>query len=415
MHVSRGRRDPDRPHVALFVETSINYGRGVLRGIARYLRRGGPWSIFLEQHEIGAKLPDWIDRWDGDGIITRYDHPQILETELPTVVLFDRTDEWLGLPRVLNDNLAVGRMAAQHLHERGFESFGYYGVGGEYWSDLRWRGVQEVVQAEGGALCHYRPEPGGLTRDWESQQNALAEWIGSLPRPLGLIACNDIHGLRALDACRRAQLAVPEQVAVIGADNDVELCDLSDPPLSSIEFNRERVGYEAAALLDCLMTGKAPPSRAILIPPRGVITRQSTDILAISDWYVAQALHIIRRRACSGINVRSLLEELPLSRRSLEQRFRLLLGRSPLAEIQRVRIEQAKVLLTETDLTVEVISRLTGFSKATYFCTAFRNQTGSAPSMYRRLATPPGSSATNESADLLSAHPDLNFPEFPIG
>ena len=398
MHIDRRRRDPDRPHVALFVETSLNYGRGVLRGIARYLRECGPWSIFLEQHEIGAKLPDWIDRWDGDGIITRYDHPRILETELPTVVLFDRTDEWLGLPRVLNDNLAVGRMAALHLYERGFESFGYYGVPGEYWSKLRWRGVQEVVQGEGAEPCIYRPEPGGLTQDWESQQNALAEWIGCLPRPLGLIACNDIHGLRALDACRRSHLAVPEEIAVIGADNDVELCDLSDPPLSSIEFNRERVGYEAAALLDCLMRGEAPPSSAILIPPRGVITRQSTDILAISDPYVAQALHIIRRRACSRINVQSLLEELPLSRRSLEQRFRQFLGRSPWAEIQRVRIEQAKILLAETDLTAEVISHRTGFSKPAYFSTAFRNQTGCAPSMYRRLREPHGS-RSDESAN----------------
>jgi LacI family transcriptional regulator len=386
--------------VALFIETSINYGRGVLRGIARYLRRYGPWSIFLEQHEIGAKLPDWIDRWDGDGIITRYDHPQILETGLPTVVLFDRTDEWLGLPRILNNNLAVGRMAAHHLCERRFKSFGYYGVPGEYWSDLRWRGVQEVVQHVEGEPCAYRPDPGDLTRDWESQQNALAEWIRSLPRPLGLIACNDIHGLRALDACRRAHLAVPEEVAVIGADNDVELCDLSDPPLSSINFNRERVGYEAAALLDGLMRGETPPLSAKLIPPLGLITRQSTDILAITDRYVAQALHIIRRRACSGIDVQAVLEQLPISRRSLEQRFRRILGRSPGAEIQRVRIEQAKVLLAKTDLTVEVISRRAGFSKPAYFSTAFRNQTGSAPSLYRRLADSRESPSVDESAEL---------------
>jgi LacI family transcriptional regulator len=397
----RTRRNRDRPHVALFVETSMNYSRGVLRGIACYLHRYGPWSIFLEQHEIGAKLPDWIDRWDGDGVITRYDYPQILETQLPTVVMFDRTDDWPGVPRILNDNLAVGRMAAQHLLERGFESFGYYGVPGEYWSDLRWRGVQEVVKGVGGEPCHYRLDQGGMTQDWESQQNALAEWIGSLPRPVGLIACDDIHGLRALDACRRAQLAVPEEVAVIGADNDVELCDLADPPLTSIDFNLERVGYETAALLDRMMMGEAPPSSAKLIPPRGVVTRQSTDVLAISDRYVAQALNTIRRRACSGINVNSVLDELPVCRRSLEQRFRQSLGRSPGAEIQRVRIEQAKILLTETDLTVEVISRRTGFSKPGYFSTAFKNQTGSTPSMYRRLSDRCGSRSADESAQIV--------------
>jgi LacI family transcriptional regulator len=401
MRTHRRRGAGDRPHVALFVETSINYGRGVLRGIARYLRQHGPWSIFLEQHEIGAKLPEWIDRWDGDGIITRYDHPRILETELPTVVLFDRADEWLGRPRILNDHVAVGRMAAKHLLERGFESFGYYGIPSAYWSNLRWRGVQEVVKGVEAAPSLCQADPGGQTQDWESQQNTLAEWISSLPRPLGLITCNDIHGLRALDAARRAQLAVPEDVAVIGADNDVELCDLSDPPLSSIDVNRERVGYDAAALLDSLMMGETPAWSAQLIPPLGVITRQSTDILAITDRYVAQALNIIRRRACSGIDVHSVLEQLPLSRRSLEQRFRQLLGRSPGAEIQRVRIEQAKMLLVETDLTVEVISRRSGFSNPAYFSTAFRNQTGSAPSMYRRLAVPRGSTSADLSADLI--------------
>ena len=261
--------------------------------------------------------------------------------------------------------------------------------------------MQDAVKGLEGKPCHNRTDPGGLTQDWESQQNALAEWISDLPRPLGLIACNDIHGLRALDACRRAQLAVPEQVAVIGADNDVELCDLSDPPLSSIDFNPERVGYEAAAFLDCLMTGEPPPVPAKLIPPVGVITRQSTDVLAIADRYVAQALSIIRRHACSGIDVQSLLAQLPLSRRSLEQRFRRVLGRSPGAEIQRFRIEQAKILLADTDLTVEVISRRTGFNKSAYFSTAFRNRTGSAPSMYRRLAGPRGSSSALESAELV--------------
>jgi LacI family transcriptional regulator len=387
--------------VALFVETSSDYGRGVLRGIARYLRRCGPWSIFLEQHEIGAKLPDWIVRWDGDGIITHYDHPQIFKTHLPTVVLFERDDLGLGVPRILSDNVAVGRMAAQHLLARGFDSFGYYGSRGEYWSELRWRGVQGVLKGVAGEPCRYQPDPGELTRDWEAQQIALTEWISSLPRPLGLIACNDIHGLRALDACRRAQLAVPQEVAVIGADNDVELCDLSDPPLSSIDCNRERVGYESAALLDCLMMGEAPPCSAKVIPPLGVITRQSTAIPAVTDRYVAQALHIIRRRACSGIDVQAVLEQLQVSRRSLEQRFRHSLGRSPGAEILRVRIEEAKMLLAATDLPVEVISRRTGFSKPAYFSTAFRNHTGIAPSLYRRLADPRGSPSAAESADLV--------------
>lgn len=382
------RQNSDRPRVALIVETSINYGRGILRGISQYLRKNGSWSVFLEQRELGAALPTWIDRWDGDGLITRSDDPRILETGIPTVALFDRTAEGLGLARILNDSLAVGRLAAQHLLDRGFRSFAYYGVAGEYWSLRRWQGAREAVKEAGAEIASLEVRTGAkASADWERQQTDLARQIGALPRPLGLIACNDIHGLRALDACRRARLAAPEEVAVIGADNDAELCELADPPLSSIAFNPEKVGYEAAALLDRLMAGEAPAAEPLVISPIGVVTRQSTDILAINDPHLAQAIHFIRRHACAGINVQSVLAAAPISRRSLEQRFQRLLGRSPKEEIRRVQIDRAKVLLSETDLPVAAICRQTGFSQPAYFSVAFKQETGMTPTAFRRQAT----------------------------
>jgi len=363
-----------RPHVALIVESSIAYGRGVLRGIARYLREHGPWSIFLEQRELGAALPDWIGRWDGDGIITRSDDPRLARTGLPTVGLFDRVESRAAFPMVLNDNVAVGRLAAQHLRDRGFRHLAYYGVRGEHWSEERLRGVREfgdpAVHASGGR--------------WEAQQERLRKWLGALPRPLGLVAANDIHGLQALDACRRGGLAVPEEVAVVGADDDAELCELSDPPLSSVSFNPERAGYEAAALLDRLMKGRKGPREPLRVAPLGVAARHSTDILAIGDPYVAKALHYIRRHALEGITVRSILEEVPLSRRALEHRFRKLLGRTPKAEIQRLRIERVKVLLATTDLPIRRISDQLGFHQPAYLSSLFRKATGRTPASFRR-------------------------------
>src|SRR5438105_9014265 len=291
-------RRRSRPHVALIVESSLEYGRGVLRGIARWLRERGPWSIFLEQRELGAALPGWIREWDGDGIITRNDDPRIVRSGIPTVGLYDRVEDRLRLPMILNGNLAVGRMAARHLADRGFRHLAYYGVRGERWSELRLEGVGSVAAASKATLSVH-PSGG----KWEASQERLRRWILGLPRPLGLVAANDIHGLRALDACRRAGRAVPEEVAVIGADDDAELCELSDPPLSSVTFNPERVGYEAAGLLDRLMSGGSGAGKPLLVPPLGVSTRQSSDILAIDDADVAKAIHFIRRHAFEGITV----------------------------------------------------------------------------------------------------------------
>jgi LacI family transcriptional regulator len=220
------------------------------------------------------------------------------------------------------------------------------------------------------------------------QQEGLAAWLRGRPKPLGLVAANDLHGFRALDACRRAALAVPEEVAVVGADEDPELCELSDPPLSSVRFDAEGAGYEAAALLDRLMRGRAAPGAPTRVPPLGVTARQSTDMLAIDDPGVARAIHEIRRRAFEGVKVGDLVSGLPLSRRALEHRFRKLLGRTPKEEIQRLRLERAKDLLATTKLPVERIAERLGYHQAAYFSAAFRRETGVAPGRWRRRQGP---------------------------
>jgi LacI family transcriptional regulator len=370
------RRRRSRPHVALIIESSIEYGRGVLRGIARWLREHGPWSIFLEQRELGAALPDWIREWDGDGIITRSDDPRIVRSGIPTVGLYDRVEDRLRLPMILNDNFAVGRMAAQHLADRGFRHLAYYGVRGERWSELRLDGVRSAART----TVAVHPSGG----KWEASQERLKRWILGLPRPLGLVAANDIHGLRALDACRRAGRAVPEEVAVVGADDDAELCELSDPPLSSVTFNPERVGFEAAGLLDRLMARRGGSGKPLLVPPLGVSARQSSDILAIDDADVAKAIHYIRRHAFEGITVEDVLREVPLSRRALEHRFRRRLGRTPKQEIQRLRLEQARSLLASTGLPLARISERLGFHQPAYLSAVFRKETGLSPASYRK-------------------------------
>ncbi len=371
-----------RPHVALLVETSIAYGRGVLQGVAQYLRSHGPWSVFVDRRELGAELPDWLDHWHGDGIITRTADARLLKPGVPIVGLYDAAPDTLGVPTILNDNFAVGRLAAEHLLERGFEHIAFFGPPTLYWADMRLAGARQRLEAEGLEL-HVFPPP-RRTEAWEAGQQRLGSFLGKLPRPLGVIAANDVHGLRALDACRRCGFAVPEEVAVIGADDDAELCDLSDPPLSSIAFNPERVGYEAAALLDRLMRHEPAPTQPLLCPPLGVIARQSTDMLAIRDPAVAQALHFIRRHAMRGITVADVMEAVTISRRTLEKRFLAATGRTIKSEIQRTRIDRARMLLSETKLPIARVAATVGFRRAAYFCHAFGQATGMTPTAFRR-------------------------------
>jgi len=367
-----------RPRVALFIESSLGFGRGVLRGIARHQRLHRPWSLFLEQRELGAAPPPWFARWRGDGIITRLAQRRLRRPRLPVVALDDQCPPG-PQPAVLNDNRAVGRLAAEHLLSNGFQHLAFYGPPSLWWAGERLAGVQSIATP---AVRLAKRGP------WDAEQRALADWLAGLPRPLGLVAANDLHGMRALDACRRAGLAVPEEVAVIGADDDVELCELADPPLSSVCFNSERVGYEAAALLDLLMQGGAAPAAPLLVAPLGIAVRQSSDLAAIADPVVARALHLIRRHACSGASVGALLAELPWSRRVIEQRFVSALGRSPKAELRRVQIAQAQRLLTDSELTGAAIASAIGLRQAAWFCAVFRAATGLTPAAWRRQARP---------------------------
>ncbi|MCA9007909.1 MAG: substrate-binding domain-containing protein, partial [Planctomycetaceae bacterium] len=253
------------------------------------------------------------------------------------------------------------------------------------WS--RWREAHflECIQ-KAGFDCHTYPQSTSRKQSlpWEVEQNRLAEWIRALPKPVGVMACYDIKAQQLLDVCRTINVSVPEEVAIIGVDNDEILCNLSEPPLSSVIPNTKLTGYEAAALLDRMIAGKKVSSEAQLIKPLGIATRQSTDIQAIDDKLISDAVRLIRQQACDGINVQDVLKSIPLSRRVLESRFQKIIGRSPHEEIMRIRLDRVKQLLEETELSLIEIAERTGFRHAEYLNVAFKKQTGTTPGTYRR-------------------------------
>ena len=375
-------------HVALIVETSTGYGRRVLAGIVRFMRMHDEWSVFLEQRDLMKKPPSWLATWKGDGIISRATTPALVEavtaTGVPLVELTDRRQDPL-LPQIRSDDAAIGRMGAEHLLERGFERFGFCGFRGEAWSERRQEAFVEAVRQAGRTCDVYESHwHGPGARAWDEEQKRLSTWIGSFPRPVGIMACNDIRGLHVLEACSQKGLAVPEEVAVVGVDNDELLCRVSAPPLSSVIPNAEAVGYQAAELLSRLMDGGASTVEPQLVAPLGVATRQSTDVVAIDDAEIAAALHYIRQHACRGLRVEEVTRAVGISRSTLERQLRKYLGRTPQQEIRNVQIKKVRELLATTELPAEQIAPLCGFEHPEYMHVVFKRVTGMTPGGFRR-------------------------------
>lgn len=375
----------ERLRVALDIETSLVYGRRLLEGVSRYLRANRPWSIYIEQHELGSDLPGFLKRWNGDGIITRQADPdsvKLLKRRHLAAIDLSDIHPHLGLLRIGSAQGTIGRTAAEHLLERGFEHFACCGFENENWSQRRRDGFIAEIGHAGFQTSVFESPKAGL-QVWKRDQTRLVEWINSLPRPVGVFATNDMRGQHVLDACARLDLAVPEQVAVIGVDNDELVCNLCNPPLSSIVPNPERIGFEAAGWLDRMMQGETPAAMYIEIPPMGVAVRQSSDVFAVSDPTLASALRYIRERACDGATVSDLLAHLSVSRSWLERNFRKLLNRSPQAEIRMVQIKRCKELLRTTNLSLEKIAGLAGFEHPEYMSVVFKRETGRTPGQYR--------------------------------
>ncbi len=381
------------PKVALLVETSRGYGRELLRGVMRYARLHGPWGFYLTPGDFVQELPR-MRSWGGTGIIARIETREvaraILSSGLPTIAL-GLSDEQLRpdsplsrLSEVVSDSRGAGRMAAEHLLDRGFRHYAYVGAAGGVWSGRRQASFCERIRAAGHEPRVYRLPRSRRAAAWEREQPVLAGWLGSLPRPVGVMACNDDRGRQVLVACRDAGLRVPEEVAVVGVDNDELLCELADPPLSSVALNAEAGGYRAAELLDRMMRGQSRKPQRLVVEPLHVVARRSTDIVALDDPEVAAAMHFIQDHATEPIGVSDIVEEVMISRRALELRFRKAIGRTLHSEIRRVRLERASRLLVETDMPVTQVAEASGFGRASYLAQSFSQAFSSTPARYRR-------------------------------
>jgi LacI family transcriptional regulator len=376
-------------HVALIVNLNKAYDRSIVEGVTDYARGRTNWSVYFED-EPQTKLPS-LAAWRGDGVIADLDDPIVTRVVrrlgIPVVGVGGGGGgaAKTHFPYVDTDNRLIARLAAEHLLERGFRKFAYCGLPPtptNPWSRFRELAFVEHVREAGHDCSVYRGRHLSARR-WESVQRGLTKWLLSLERPVGLMTCEDVRARHVLEACRRAGLRVPEDVAVIGVDNDVLFCELATPPLSSVIQDTRGIGYEAARTLDAWMSGRRPKVRWREIPPLGVAARQSTDVTAIDDQQVAAAVQFIRRRAAERVGVQDVLKHVGLSRTALDQRFRERLGRTIHAELDRVRIQTARNLLATTDLLLDAVAKRSGFSNAQYMSLVFRKQLGRSPGSLR--------------------------------
>lgn len=385
----RDQTDHDAEYALPRIALLVPWRPTLLQGIADYIREHTPWSVMLSPPptETTYKLEQWLVERVVTGIIGRFDNKaiatEVRKLDIPCVNIY-LSDGKPVLPVVYFDNKAAGRMAAEHLLSRKFQYFGFCHRLGMMPSVHRREGFTARLN-EAGMECSvydmplYPSDP----NEWIQWQVRMADWLHQIPKPAGIMACNDGYAQLVLEAAKRIGVRIPDELAVIGADNDAPLCQISSPPLSSVPIDWKHLGYEAAVLLDRLMAGEPAPDKPILLTPPPIVPRHSTDVLAIDDRDVVTALRFISAHATEGIGIDDVLRQVPLSRSVLQRRFRKEMGHTIMDEIQDAKIRHATRLLMESDTPLSVVAYQSGFRHQQYMNTVFRRRLKKTPGQVR--------------------------------
>ncbi len=377
------------PKIILQIETTHSYGRGLIAGIVKYSQSHGPWAFFRNPPFYGnaISLSSQVriyKRLKPDGLIIREPHNIDIYLDMGIPIIVSPTRVSQQVPCIETDAVMIGRMGAAHFLERGFINFAYCGFEGLLWSGNRFAAFSEHLMAKGYTANVFEGSVSGLSNPVGRQSEKLKSWLENLKKPTAVMCCNDDMGRIVLDACKGEGIDVPGQIAVLGVDNDELTCELTDPPLSSIHLDSENAGFQGAALMDRLLEGEKMNGQTILHHPLSVITRHSSDVYAVGDECILKALAFIRDNCCRPIQVSDVAAAVCLSERQLFTKFTGVLNRSVHSEIKRIRIEQIKQLLTDTDLSISAIAYKMGFNDPAHISRYFKQITGCGLEQYRK-------------------------------
>ena len=387
---SKRQRAGRMPRIAILVDTSTTWGRRIVAGVNNYVRKNRPWQIFIEARGVEERI-NLPQGWHGEGVIARVGSvamaDALYEHGIPVVNVSGIQLSHDRFPRVTTDMQKTGELAAEHFLNRGFRNFGYFSLLGLSYVSAQQDAFIRATKRAGcrcaiyGVQTHEGAEP-----DWNLDLNKLAKWLTDLPKPTGILTWNADSGRQIIYASHLAGLHVPEEIALLSGTDDDLLCEVSQVPISAIHVAAEQIGYRAAELLEGLMRRGTVPKVPCLFPPLGIVTRQSTDTLAIRDKALVAALLFIRDSAAKFIQVTDVSRHAGVSRRVLERRFMEVLKRTVAEEIRRVHLEHAKKLLIETELSIPDVAEGAGFGSPEYLAYIFRAELNDTPLKFRKRA-----------------------------
>jgi LacI family transcriptional regulator len=386
------------PHVVLWLPTRIKACREILRGVLQFVHFHGPWAVRLIDERGGKQKPFDPVAWGCTGmIIDMRDHARaerLLAARAPTILthvpdaLQTARHPASRMSRLLCDNAPIAINAAEYLMRRRYRHFAFVGeVHNVSWSEIRRETFCRRLAKEGFACPVYPRLSEAERENFPKEQARLCAWLKTLPKPVALFAANDERARQVLDSCMKTGLLVPQDIAVLGVDNDELICETANPSLSSIQMTTEHAGFEAARALDAMMRETSPRKRRRVIIPFGfshVVTRRSTETVQTADPLVARADEFIRINAGTAVKVDDLVRHLHVSRRWLEKRFKAVMGRTVYAEIMHVRLERVQTLLRESAEPIDEIASACGFASASHLGTLFRQHFDTTPAAYRR-------------------------------
>lgn len=382
----------ERPRVAIVVRGWLEENLNILHGLAKFKRFNAHWHVFVDDQAQGANDPEWLLDQGWDGIICKESSTDLFvkarERQIACVDLSDDPVLRIGCPKIRPNNVSIGHTGAEHFIEKGFRNFAFCGFGNERWSLERRDGFVEALTLAGKNCGVFESDYPGISQPaWEhAEEDQMAKWLDTLPKPVAILSCNDLRAVHVINACHQRNLRVPEEVAVLGINNDSARCELCAPSLSSIPVDVTEYARAAGATLEGMLKGALPSQfpQEVLVDPLEVVTRRSTSVMAVEDPTVAQALNLIRENACKGITVEQVAKEVHISRSLLEKRFRRYVGRSPQVEIRQAQVVRIKQMLVETEYSLARVAEMTGFEHPEYMSVVFKRLTNTTPSAYRR-------------------------------